>query len=56
MKGLLKGQANKFIVTVLGAVGEGLTVYYGGARWEPLAVAAITALATYVVPNLAKKS
>lgn len=56
MKGIFTGQANKFVIAVLGAVAEGLSSYYGTAKWEPLTVAIVTALATYVVPNLPKKS
>lgn len=55
MSGILSGNANKFLVTVLGAIGTGLAAYFGTAAWEPMTVAIITALATYIIPNLPVK-
>jgi hypothetical protein len=54
LSGLLNGSANKFIVSVLGAVATSLSTYYGTTKWEPMVFAVLTALATYVVPNLSK--
>lgn len=55
MSGLLSGNANKFLVSVLGAVATSLAAFYGGQAWEPMAFAIVTAVATYIVPNLPKK-
>lgn len=55
MNVILSGNANKFLVTVLGAIGTGLAAFYGGQPWEPMACAVITAIVTYIVPNLPVK-
>ena len=52
LKGFMSGGANKFVVSVLGAVGTSLTTYYGTTKWEPMVFAVLTALATYFVPNV----
>lgn len=51
MKTFLSGSASKFLVSVMGAVMTGLGTYYGGSKWEPIAVAAISAVLVYLVPN-----
>ena len=48
---ILSGQASKFLVSVLTAVGAALPVYFGSAKWEPVAVMALGAVMTYLVPN-----
>lgn len=55
LKGLWTGQANKFLVSVLGAVATSLTSYYGTRTWEPMVFAIITAIGTYLIPNLPKQ-
>lgn len=54
MKGFLSGQANKALVSILGAVATSLSTYYGTAKWEPVVFAALTVLGTYLIPNLPK--
>ena len=49
--GLFSGEANKFIITVLGALSVWLSTDYGTRSWEPIVIAAVTAAATYLVPN-----
>ena len=48
---LINGQASKFLVTVLTMVAAALPIYYGTAKWEPVAVMALGAVLTYLVPN-----
>jgi hypothetical protein len=52
LSGIFSGQANKFLVAVLGAIGTSLSAYFGDARWEPMVFGIVTALATYIIPNL----
>ena len=47
----INGQASKFLVTVLTTVAAALPIYYGTAKWEPVAVMALGAVLTYLVPN-----
>lgn len=42
---------SKFYAAVLGAVITILTTVFSTAPWEPPVVAALTALAVYIVPN-----
>ena len=56
MKGFFSGSANKALVSILGAVATSLTTYYGTAKWEPIVFAALTVLATYLVPNVTPAS
>ena len=51
LKDLYNGKANKFLVSVLGAVATALSSNYGGTKWEPMVFAALTAIATYIIPN-----
>jgi hypothetical protein len=51
---LLDGTANKFLVAVVGAISTSLSVYYGTTKWEPMVLAVITAVMTYVIPNISK--
>jgi hypothetical protein len=51
LTGLVNGQASKFLVAVLSAVASGLAVFYGNARWEPVAVMAVGAVMTWLIPN-----
>ena len=48
---LTNGQASKFLVAVLTTVAAALPVYYGTAKWEPVAVMTLGAILTYLVPN-----
>jgi hypothetical protein len=48
---LTTGQASKFLVAVFSAAASAITVYYGTAKWEPAAIAAIGAVLTYAIPN-----
>lgn len=48
---MLKGNASKFLVAVLGNAAASLEVYFGSAHWVPVAVAALTTLGVYLVPN-----
>lgn len=45
------GAYSKFIVAILAAVASILSVYFGSALWEPSVLAALGALAVYLVPN-----
>ncbi len=51
VKGLVNGQASKFLVMVLTAVSAGMATYYGTAKWEPGVVMGIGAIVGYLVPN-----
>jgi uncharacterized membrane protein (DUF4010 family) len=51
---LLNGQANKFLVCVLGAVATSLSTYYGTQKWEAIVFTALTAVIAYLVPNSPK--
>jgi hypothetical protein len=48
---LFNGTAAKFLVAVSGAISTALTVFYGTARWEPAALAGLSAVMVYLVPN-----
>jgi hypothetical protein len=48
---LFSGAASKFLVSVLTTVAASLPLYFGTAKWEPIAVMGIGALMTYLVPN-----
>lgn len=54
VRGLVNGQASKFLVVVLTASASGLTEYYGTAKWVPVVVMAVGAITTYLVPNAPK--
>ena len=51
MKPLLNGSADKFLVSLLGAVSASLSIYWGTAKWEPVVIALLTALGTYFISN-----
>lgn len=51
MKGMLNGQASKFLVALASAAMTALTTYYPGARWEPMASAIIGAALVFLIPN-----
>lgn len=51
LKGLVNGQASKFLVALLSAAASGLATYFGTARWEPVVVMGIGAALTWLVPN-----
>lgn len=48
------GQASKALVSILTTVAAALPVYYGSAKWEPVAVMVLGAVMTYLVPNAPK--
>lgn len=50
------GSVAKLVVSVLGTVATALPIYYGTAKWEPVVVAALTAVSVYLVPNTPKQS
>ena len=51
MKGLLNGEASKFLVMILTTVAAALPLYYGTTKWEPIAVMVVGAIVGYLVPN-----
>lgn len=53
-KGLVNGQASKFLVMLLTAASAGMSEYYGTAKWEPVVVMGIGAIVGYLVPNTPK--
>ena len=53
MSKLLNGEASKALVAILTTVAAALPVYFGSAKWLPLAVMALGAITTYLVPNSA---
>ena len=55
MKGLVNGQASKFLVAVMGAIVTGLGTYYGSEKWTPIVTTVVTALMVYLVPNTTKQ-
>lgn len=52
MRQFFNGQANKFLVALLGWVSASLPIYYGTAKWEPVAIAGVSVLMTWLVPNV----
>lgn len=55
VRGLVNGQASKFLVMLLTAASAGMATYYGTAKWEPVAVMGIGAVVGYLVPNTPKQ-
>jgi hypothetical protein len=45
------GSLSKFLITLFGAAQTYLSLYYSSARWEPAAVALMTGVLVYLVPN-----
>lgn len=45
------GKYSKFIVSVLGTITTGLSTFYSGSHWVPVASEALTAAAVYLVPS-----
>ena len=50
---LINGQASKALVAILTTVAAGLPIYYGTAKWMPIVVMGLGAVAVYLVPNQA---
>lgn len=48
---LWSGGMNKALVVLFGAVMTTLTTYYPADHWTPVAIAFITAVVGYLVPN-----
>ncbi len=48
---LLTGELSKVLVAVLTAVSSALPIYFGTAKWEPLAIWALGIVIIYLVPN-----
>jgi hypothetical protein len=45
------GSYSKFIVTIYGVIATYINTYYASAHWATLAIAGLTALSVYLVPN-----
>jgi type IV secretory pathway VirB2 component (pilin) len=48
---LTSGEISKVLVAILTAVASGLPIYFGTAKWEPVAVWAVGIVVMYLVPN-----
>jgi uncharacterized membrane protein (UPF0136 family) len=51
MSQFIRGEANKALVAILTTVAAALPVYFSDAKWLPVVVMALGAIATYLVPN-----
>ena len=47
----IDGRAAKTLVAVLTTIAAALPIYFGDAKWEPVLVMALGAIATYLIPN-----